>query len=229
MIRIRAFRAPEDEETCLKFLEGHKRLLEIHFGIAKITSSNSDWISNPNVIVVVAEDEKGEKIFGGSRVQVADGILPLPIETAIGHYDPKIYQLAVPGSCELGGMWNSIEVQGMGIGGIFLGRVCVVVASQLPVHTMLFLCAPVTTRMVRRVGGVLASQLGDNGTFYYPKEDFIATAMIHTDLEKLSLADPTEREIMLSLRENLHQIRMENGPKGPLEIQYQLELSKLRQ
>ncbi len=224
MIKIRAFRAPQDPETCLKFIEGHRRLLEIHFGIAKITSSNSDWITNPNVIVVVAEDEKGEKILGGSRVQVADNIHALPIESAIGHYDPKIHTYAVPGTCELGGLWNSIEVQGLGIGGIFLARSCMVLTTQLPVKNMLFLAAPVTVKMVNRLGGVLASDLGNNGTFYYPNEDFIATAMIHHELDSLSLADEREKQIIFDLRNNLSQSRIENGPKGELEIVYELEL-----
>ena len=228
MIRIRAFRAPQDEETCLKFLEGHRRLLEIHFGIAKITSSNSDWITNPNVIVVVAEDERKEKLFGGCRIQQANGKNSLPIEDAIGKYDSTIYSNITPQTCELGGLWNSMEVQGLGIGAIFLVRGCVVLTSQIPVSKMYLLCAPVTVRMGKRVGARVDTSLGNNGNFNYPKEDFIATAMIHDDLINLSLADLKEKEIMLSLRENLNQTRLEMGPKGELEISYQLEINELK-
>jgi hypothetical protein len=227
MIKIRAFRAPEDEETCWKFIEGHRRLLEIHFGIVKITSSNSEWITNPNVIVVVAEDETGEKIFGGCRIQLADGINPLPIEEAIGKYDSNIHDRVNHQTCELGGLWNSMEVQGMGIGAIYLVRGCVVITSQIPTNKMYLLCAPVTVRMGKRVGALVDTSLGNNGTFYYPKEDFIATAMIHTDLKALSTADENERNIIHELRENPIQTRLEKGPKMDLEIEYNLLLEKV--
>jgi hypothetical protein len=227
MIRIRAFRAPEDEKTCLKFIEGHKRLLEIHFGVAKITSSNSNWISNPNVIVVVAEDEKGEKLFGGARVQVADGIHPLPIEDAIGGYDPRIYDFVDQRTCELGGLWNSMEVQGMGIGAIYLVRCCVIITAQLDVSKMYLLCAPVTVRMGKRVGAVVDTSLGNNGIFYYPKDDFLATAMINSDLINLPTADDEERTAIWEQRNAPKQIRLEKGPKMDLEIDYSLELSNI--
>jgi len=227
MIKIRAFRAPEDEKTCWKFIEGHRRLLEIHFGIVKITSSNSDWITNPNVIVVVAENETGEKIYGGCRIQLSDGIHPLPIEEAIGKYDSGIHDRIDHQTCELGGLWNSMEVQGMGIGAIFLVRCCVVITSQILTNKMYLLCAPVTVRMGKRVGAVVDTSLGNNGTFYYPKEDFIATAMIHNDLNLLSTADENERNSILALRENPNQIRLEKGPKMDLEIQYCLQLENV--
>lgn len=227
MIKIRAFRAPEDEVTCLKFIEGHRRLLEIHFGIVKITSRNSDWITNPNVLVVVAETETGDKILGGCRIQLSDGRIPLPIEDAIGKYDPNIYRFVDNQTCELGGLWNSMEVQGMGIGAIFLVRSCVVLTSQILTNKMYLLCAPVTVRMGKRVGALVDTSLGNNGTFYYPKEDFIATAMIHTDLEGLENAEENERNSILSLRENPIQTRIEKGPKMDLEIHYDLLLNRV--
>jgi len=227
MIKIRAFRATDDEETCLKFIDGHRRLLEIHFGIAKVTSSNAEWIKNPNVIVVVAEDEKGDKIFGGCRIQLADGVHPLPIEEAIGKYDPSIHSSIDHQTCELGGLWNSMEVQGMGIGAIYLVRGCVVITSQIPTNKMYLLCAPVTVRMGKRVGAVVDTSLGNNGQFYYPKEDFIATAMIHTDLDKMATADEPERNIIQELRRNPIQTRLEKGPKTELEISYNLSLENI--
>ena len=130
MIKIRAFRAIDDQEACHKFIEGHRRLLEIHFGVAKVTSSSQDWVTSENTIVIIVEDETGEKVYGGARVQMVDGKIQLPIEHALGHYDSKIYEFVTPGCAEICGMWNSMEVAGMGIGSLILCRVCVSIVNQ---------------------------------------------------------------------------------------------------
>lgn len=224
LIKVRAFIAPEDPEACMRFYEGHSKLLEIHFGIAKITSGNVDWINHKNTIVIIVEDETGTKTYGGARVQLADGVIPLPIETAIGKYDPKIYTDVRPGSAEICGMWNSKEVAGMGIGSLILCRVAVALMSQLPIDRVHVLCAPITTRMGKRVGAVIDTSLGNEGIFYYPKDDFIATAMIIKDVDVLSNAEARERELMFELRKNFNQLRTETGPKGNFEVYYQLSL-----
>ncbi|UYQ93345.1 hypothetical protein MKQ68_25000 [Chitinophaga horti] len=223
-IKVRAFIAPEDPEACMRFYEGHSKLLEIHFGIAKITSGNVDWLQHRNTIVVIVEDETGEKTYGGARVQLADGVIPLPIETAIGKYDPKIYTDVRKGSAEICGMWNSKEVAGMGIGSLILSRVCVALMTQLPVDRVHVLCAPITTRMARRVGAVIDTSLGNEGTFYYPKDDFIATAMVINDLHVLQTADESEKTLIRELRRQPNQTRTETGPKGIFEVAYQLEV-----
>ena len=53
MITVRAFKAPDDPEACLRFYNGHLRLLEIYFGIAKITSGSADWMHHENSIVII--------------------------------------------------------------------------------------------------------------------------------------------------------------------------------
>jgi hypothetical protein len=224
MITVRAFRAPDDPEACLRFYNGHLRLLEIYFGIAKITSGSADWMNHENSIVIIVEDETRTKTYGGARVQLADGVMPLPIETAIGKYDPKIYDYVRPGSAEICAMWNSKEVAGMGIGSQVLARAGVVLAAQLPIDNFHVLCAPITTRIGKRVGFVIDESLGDKGTFFYPKDDFVATAMVINDVNRLEFADPKERELIYDLRENLVQTKTEVGPKGSYEVSYHLEI-----
>ncbi len=82
-ILIRAFRATDDLETCQKFIDGHKNVLE-HHGIIKVTSSNNEWAHNPAVFVIVVESVDGKKLYGGARVHAANGITKLPIEDATG-------------------------------------------------------------------------------------------------------------------------------------------------
>lgn len=228
MVKIRAFRAIDDPEACLKFIEGHRRLLEIHFGVAKVTSTNNEWMNSENTIVLIVEDESGEKVYGGARVQMVDGKIPLPIEHALGHYDPKIFEFVKEGCAEICGMWNSMEVAGMGIGSLILCRVCVSVVNQLPIDKIYVLCAPVTTRMGKRVGAVVEESLGDKGIFFYPKDDFVATAMAILDVDVLSHAEENERINIFELRAKPNQIKIEKGPKGEFEVMYQLEIPNLK-
>lgn len=224
MINVRVFRAPDDPEACMRFYTGHLRLLEIYFGIAQVTSGNADWMQHENTIVIIVEDDTRTKTYGGARVQLADGVLPLPIETAIGKYDPKIYSFVKKGSAELCGMWNSKEVAGMGIGSQVLARVGVVLCAQLPIDTYRVLCAPITTRVGKRVGFVIDEELGNNGTFFYPKDDFLATAMVINDCFNLPHADPKEKLLIADLRENPIQSKIEVGPKGSYEVNYNLKI-----
>ena len=228
MVKIRAFRAVDDKEACMKFIEGHRRLLEIHFGVAKVTSSNNDWVNSENTIVIIVEDESGEKVYGGARVQMVDGKIQLPIEHALGHYDPKIFEFVKEGCAEICGMWNSMEVAGMGIGSLILCRVCVSIVNQLPIDKIYVLCAPVTTRMGKRVGAVIEESLGDKGIFFYPKDDFVATAMAILDVDVLEHAEEKERENIFELRKSPNQIKKEKGPKGEFEVIYQLEIPNLK-
>ncbi len=226
-INVRAFFAPDDPEACMRFYEGHSKLLQIYFGIHKITSGNVDWINHRNTVVVIVEDETGTKTYGGARVQIADGVLPLPIEMAVGKYDPKVHTDVVPGSAEICGLWNSKEVAGMGIGSLILSRVCVALTSQLPVGNVHVLCAPVTVRGAKRVGAVIDTSLGNEGVFYYPKDDLVATAMIIRDNHELASADPSEQALIRDLRANPNQIRTETGPKGTFEVNYLLGLPQM--
>ncbi len=231
MIHIRTFLAPDDPEACIKFIAGHKRLLEI-YGISQITSNVQDWVNDPNTVVILVEDQETKMVYGGARIQMKSDQYELPIATAIGKYDPKIYKMIDEdqqrgGTCELCGLWNSREIAGMGIGSHVLARVGSVLAAKLPVVSLFVLCAPATVRMGKRVGCVVETSLGNNGLFYYPKDDLVATAMRLRNPEDLSNADENERIKVLSLRENLHQSLEERGPKGTYNLEYNLNIPKL--
>lgn len=227
MIHIRTFRATEDPEACAKFIDGHKRLLEIYYGIAKVTSSSEDWVNDPSTIVVLVEDDITKKVYGGARVQQFNGKNSLPVEVALGKYDKNIYNLVKERCGEVCGMWNSKEIAGMGIGSHILCRVSVAITTRLPLDKIYVLCAPVTTRMGRRIGAIVEESLGDKGIFFYPHDDFVATAMVIPDLDTLIHAQDTERELIYNLRNNPIQTRTEKGPKGEFEVHYNLSISPL--
>ncbi|MBN9297629.1 MAG: hypothetical protein J0I41_11485 [Filimonas sp.] len=227
-IRIRAFRATEDPETCLKFIEGHKKVLTI-YGIENITTNTNDWMYNPAIFVIVVESLDKTKLYGGARVQCADGIHPLPIEEATGKMDPKIFDVvryyAQFGAAELSGLWNSKEVAGFGIGSLFPSRVAVAIAEQIGVEVMFSLCSPTTVRFKDWIGGELLTEVGNQGTFYYPKIDLIATALFTKDAIRLPLAHPKERDKIFYLREHPQHIGVERSPFKNLMVNVHYDLT----
>lgn len=231
-VKIRAFRAIEDYESSMRFVNGHRRLLEA-FGVKEVTSANIEWVHNPAVFVILVESLDGEKIFGGSRVHAAGGTQPLPIEEATGEMDKKIYdmvsELKQTGTGELCGLWNSREVAGLGIGAYFATRAGVTLSSMIGISSMFALCASYTVKFAMRVGCNIVTELGNNGTYYYPKQDLLATAVLLRDTIPLSLAVPEEREIMFDLRQNPIQTRKEINPlrKNELDIHYDLKIDNL--
>lgn len=229
-LRIRAFRATDDPNTCAKFIEGHSKVLENH-GISKVTSSKDTWAESPAVFVVVVESQDGERLFGGARVHAADGKTQLPIEEATGYMDPNILNVvkkhAQNGTGELCGLWNSKEVAGLGVGSLFPSRASVVIASQIGLTTMFSLCSPATVRFNQWIGSNVLTSVGNNGTFYYPKLDLLATAVFLDDAVTLKGAHPREREKMLFLRDNLNYITEEKSPfkNVVVTVEYNLKVA----
>jgi hypothetical protein len=229
MLKIRAFRAVDDPEACEKYIEGHSKLLKIYFGINQITSAKTEWATNPASYVVIAESPDGDKVYGGARVQVVGGSQPLPIEEAAGKKDFQVIEMVrehgTRGSGELCGLWNSREVAGMGLGSIFLGRVGVALAAQLKLTSLFALCAPYTVDNCMRLGFAVETTLGNNGIFFYPHDNFVATALMLKDVATLPQADPAERAAIFDLRINPVQKRNEPTRRGEIEIDYQLRLA----
>lgn len=233
-VRIRAFRACEDEKSSLRFVQGHQRVLEAH-GVKKVTSLNVEWISNPAVFVILVESKTDGKVYGGARVHAAGGTQRLPIEEATGYMDNKVYkvveQQSLNGTGELCGLWNSVEVAGLGIGSFFSTRAGVVICEQMGLHSLFALCAPYTVRWAERVGCRVLTEVGNNGTFYYPKLDLLATAVLMRDAIGAETAKPIEREKIMMLRENPKQVLVENPPGKRIEvvIDYDLRLPSTNQ
>jgi hypothetical protein len=225
--KIRAFRSPDDVETSLKYVDGHRKVLE-SYGVKKVTSASVEWLHDPQTYVVLVESEDGEKIYGGGRIQIRTQEMKMPMEDAIAKIDKGIYQyvdkIGNETIAEFCGLFNSKEVAGYGIGSIFLGRIGVAIATQVNVKYLMALCSPATLRNCARVGFEIIRDLGNNGTFYYPKEGLIATALIIKDIHNLPSAHEEERERIFDLRLNPVQEAIEKGPKGEMEIIYHTKL-----
>lgn len=224
-IRIRAFRAIEEIHLCEKFMKGHREVLEI-FGITEITSANTEWFHNPNAYVIIAESIESGKIVGGARIHVVGGTQPLPIEDAVGKMDPHIYKLVEEhgnkGSGELCGLWNAREVAGMGIS-TMLTRAAIALAMHVNLSTLFIICAERTYQNIFKDQGFeIIPSLGDHGSFYYPKSDMVAVALIINDLHTLSKATNTDRMKIMDIKNNPKQQKTEMGAKDELDVHYNL-------
>lgn len=227
-IKIKVYRAVDEPELCKQYLAGHRSVLEV-YGISKITSNNDNWIYNPEVYVITAESIIDQELLCGIRVIKVGGTQDLPVESAIGRLDPKIHELvksnSKTGAGELCGLWNSRKVAGKGLS-FLLTRMGISILNQLGINTMFGICAELTLPMFKGVGFEIEESLGNKGTFYYPREDLLAFALIIKNTHTLEKADSSEREKIFNLREMLHQKIIERGPKGELYIEYDLSIPK---
>jgi len=226
-IVFRAFRAVDEPEACLRFVEGHRKVLEI-YGITMITSNKALWMEHESTYVILVESKEDGKVVGGARVQIADGNLLLPIEDAVGIIDKKIYDIVnsykSDSVAELCGLWNSREIAGYGIGSTFLTRTSIALAKIIKLKTMLALCAPATVKMGSKCGFIIERSLGKDGFFNYPKLDLIATAMIIKDINNLETATEESLDFINDLCKNRKKTSIEKGPKGEIEVEFNINI-----
>ncbi len=227
-INFTAFRAIEDRAACMQFVEGHRRVLEI-FGITQITSAKADWVLNPDVYVMLVTDADTGKVLGGGRIHRANRINALPIEEAIGYMDENIYKMVDEytdaGTGEVAGVWNSFEIAGLGIGSLHLSTACVAYSKFIGITTLFGLAAPATYRNVLRGGFEVVKTLGNNGKFYYPKDDMTATVLFNHDIIELPLTLEPQRTIAFDMRREIVH-KMEITSKQGNVVTLTFDLSK---
>lgn len=232
-LKIFAFRAIDEPEICKDYIRGHIKVLT-DFGIDNITSNNQIWTQNPAIYCLGLLNESNE-LLGGIRIQIANGIFPLPVEDAIGEMDGRIHRIvdynAMNGGIgELSGLWIDNRLRGLGTG-IYMVRAAIASASQLFFKTMIGICGDVTLQMFRDVGFVVEESLGKKGTFMYPNEELIAYAVGILDAITLNNAADHDKYIMESLRFDPFQSRQENEGKKEITINYSLtypEVNKVK-
>jgi hypothetical protein len=204
------------------------------YGIKQVTSANMSWLSNPGVYVIVVEELNTGKIIGGTRIHVANEIQTLPFVEGLEKMDPKVKELvdqyALKGTGELCGLWTDRESTGQGLSIILtdagVAEAGIALAHHLKLRSLFVLCAPWTVRMAMNAGFRVQKNVGDQGKFPYPKPDLLATLLFIPDNENLESASPDERERIYDLRKHPRQVKTEHGPKGDLEIEYDLSINE---
>ena len=231
-VRLRAYRAIDEPETNALFIQGHTEVLT-SIGVKKVTSSKNGWASNPAVFGIVVESLYGNKINCGAREQVAGVTQPLPNEDATGAMDASIHRLVWEyghfGTGEICGLWNSHQLAGYGIGSPLLIRGLIAISSQIGLKTLFALCAPYTVKPVVNCGMVLVESIGNKGTFYYPKLDLIATAMVLNDVQALSKAMEEDRLAIIQMRDNPDKLKICELKNKKINIDFDLRIPKLEQ
>lgn len=226
-ISVRAFRAPDDLESCKRFLEGHTDVLRA-FGIKKVTSATAEWMFNPNSYVITAECMETGEMLAGIRVHTIHEDHPLPMEEAIAKKDARVFdyvaQKAKNGTGEICGLWNSRSAKGLGISFLLMKMSCSIL-NQTGVDCLLGLCSPYTLPMLQSVGYVIDPTLGNNGTFYYPKDDLIATTIILRDIQKFRYADKDVARHILKMRKTPAGRTIEKTKDATLVVYYNLNIA----
>ena len=227
-VRVRVIKVIDDPEATEKYIAGHLKVLE-SYGVTKVTSADRSWIANPHTYLILFESMDDFRVLGGGRIQLRSKGFPLPLEEAIVEIDPSIAtymeqfdDLEVAEYC---GLWNSREVAGYGIGSIYLMKVGVAIAGQFKIKKLMALCSPATVKLTMKVGMEVIESLGQNGTFFYPKEGLIATLLQINDLENIPTAVDSEREFIFNLRSNKVNNTLEKGPKGEMMICFEVNVN----
>lgn len=228
-LKFRAFRAVSDPDACLQFREAHRNVLR-DYGITNITTNTDRWMHHPGTYCLVARSADDDKIVGGVRIQISDEATPLPVEMAIGEMDRAIHQLIVNlrnagGVGELCALWNARSVSGMGVS-LLLVRAIVASSNQLPITTLVCICADYTLQMFKNVGFIVDNSLGLNGEFPYPNVNYTARVLGIMDPHSLDAATEVNRLRMQSLRENPQQHFTESGAVGKIDAEYDLTFKK---
>jgi hypothetical protein len=232
MIRLKAFRAIDDEQSCLEFARGHAAVLE-GFDLGNISTNNTEWAYNPLVYVIMAYDDDN-KLLGGIRIQIAGGGIPLPVEEAVAHFDPKVIDLVKKyadngGTSELCGLWNSRSVApkfGVTINLVIAGMA---LCSQLPITSIFTIVASYTLKIALRMGFQIEKQVGNNGEFIYPNSNFIAR-VLSMNPRTLEHTYGMFKSKILDLRNNPNFIRQEFLDDGSvLEYAHELSLERVHE
>lgn len=225
-IRIRAFRAVDEPDTCNEFLRQHRKVLE-DFGIEHVNTNNEAWTSDPDTYLIIATSDK-EGMIGGLRLEVARPGRVLPIVDALhkldGRIDQEVERWSKAGCAEICGLWNANRFANRGLPTL-LGYAAVAVANQIGVGAMVCLIAHYTLRHALRVGFTIMGDVGHEGTFTYPIPSIKAIAMVMPDTLLLTEAQDKHRLPVISLRMRPQQVRVEQPAHEELVVDYDLRLN----
>jgi hypothetical protein len=219
---VTGFWANDDLKLCEEFSVGHQKVLK-EYGYEHLKSNNRQWHGKRNTYVIIAKI--GEKAVGGLRFQIKTNDILLPLEEAILPLDEKVKDymdsIADLKPYEICGLWNSKLVGGRKLS-CFLSRLGVVLAPFFDWKISLCFMAAYTFRIPRRLGYNLVNEIGEDGYFNYPTKEFQAGVWAHASIVELGTCVDTEKERVLSLREDRFQTYKEINTGDGIIIKYNL-------
>jgi hypothetical protein len=225
-IVIRGFRAIDDLSSCQRFLQGHIDVIAA-FGF-KLSSATEAWMYDPNTYVVIVESHDRKRTFGGARLQMRSPSNPLPVEGAIGIEAPEIFSFLEEKRdrrlAEICGLWNSVNVAGMGVGSVYSIRSAIALGELVGIEEMIALCSVHTYRMAHKYGFQLIQEIGNQGAIPYAGANQTAHITYQPNISHLPNSNEEERNLIMDLRKKPVQVKKDNGNPSELEIFYQLQI-----
>ena len=171
-IWIHAFRPKDNLGLCHEFQCDQKRIFEKQFESGKISSLDESWMEDENVYLICAFCKEEKTLLGGFRIHIYNEAHSLPIETAIGLEEPRIYELVeelgVKGVVELCALWISSRGIKAGLKAFDLIRGVISVCHQLNIENVLSLAGPNSRRFTQYYNAIQYEDFGQEGIFYYP-------------------------------------------------------------
>jgi hypothetical protein len=225
---VRVFRSNEHPGLCHEMVDGHRAVL-MAYGIKNLTTFNRDWIGRSDVLAILAQGADG-RILGGARMQRIHDLSDMPLFRAVSEQDPELARVLQPyideGAWELGGLWNSMELAGMGVEATFLIQAAMAAMPLSDARHMFALTSPVTRRMQTALGFETQGGVGDDGFFIYPTPTLKASIARFTFPEQLTLATAEVREFLKGIWEDPMTFAHEmGGPKGEMLVRFRLEFA----
>ncbi|MFY0644459.1 MAG: hypothetical protein JXR19_08330 [Bacteroidia bacterium] len=199
-------------------------VLEQH-GFMHFKTYDSYWYRMPNSYVILAQLD-GEAV-GGIRLEMGKENSLLPYEKVLSPLFPEVLDIRAKNNlgkvAEPCSLWNSKKVSGKNLS-MFLSRASIAMASLLDFDTIISFNATYTFRIPKDVGCTMIHDIGEQGYFNYPTNQFRAALWLHTDLGDLQEADQVAKSRMLSLRKNRKQSFKEEYDGIELNIEYDLQV-----
>lgn len=226
-LTIRAFRAVDDHETCIRYLMEQIRVLE-DIGVSNVIKPDVSWCTDPDVIVVIAE-HTSLGIVAGIRLHVAGSGQVLPMEDAVAKFDPSIspllHDLLEHRTGEVAGLWNAQRFAGRGVPFLLFQSV-VAIVSQLRITSLVTFVAEYVAPYAAQCGFRMMSELVDGGDYAYPVPSIHTHAMVLDDPMVLSRAQDDVRRRILGLRVRPNTSRQVKPKNTDMDVGFALLLNK---
>ena len=226
--RVVVYPADQHEERSNELVDGHRAVLAA-YGIKELKTFNRDWIGNPEVMVIAALSTQTGKVLGGARMYRAHEPSDLPLYQAVHDQDPRLgaflQSYIEEGAYEIGGLWNSLELAGMGVEALFLVQAAIATLPMLNARHLFALTSPVTRRMQGKIGFQIEEGVGSEGYFTYPTEKLRANLARFTFPDHVNDADPTVKALLEELwQDPSGYVHVVHGPKGELKLAFEMHL-----
>ena len=220
--------APDAAEDCRRSAAAGMEVLR-RYGIESITSAHQKWWANDNTYAVLLQDGDSDEPVGGVRLQRWGNGVPLAIEGALAHADPRVSarvaSFARGGVGELCGLWCSPRVRGFGLG-VRLTRMGIALAAQAQTNTLFGLCDTRNVEANLRLGFAVDGALAAAGTLEYPRPGLLAHVLrLDGACGHLPAATPVAWAAIAHYRDTSAGVEIIGGEGDSLELTWDLRLA----